>query len=285
MLFVPRQTYQAFSYDNWGANPATTIGTSVIPSSPGNEGAWFQVASAANISQDIYGFYLIVHSGATAGNIKLHLLDVGVDPAGGTAYTEVIQNLVCGNSGAITVAGVKDHFFPFYIKAGSSVAVRMTGSNATVGTVRVAARFYGQFSNPSTLPVGTFSESYGATQATASGTSITPGNAADGTWTQVGTTTNPIWWWQLGYQINNTTITAEYTYLELGVGDATNKFSVYKVMHGGTTGETNGIFGSANLMWHNAYYPVPGGTNVYVRARCNNAPDTGYQVGVIGIGG
>lgn len=283
MLFVPRQSYQTFSYDNWGANPATTIGTSVVPGASSAEGNWTQVASAANIANDIYGFYMLVHSGATSTSAKNHVLDVGVDPAGGTSYTAIISNLVCGASPALTAAGLREHYFPMFIKAGSSVAVRIAGGAATAGTVRVAMRFYGQFSSPMQVPVGTYSESYGVTGT--SGTSITPGNAADGAWTQVGTTTNPIWWWQLGYQINNGTITAEYTYLELGVGDATNKFSVFKVMHGGTTGETCGLAGQAQLLWHNAYYPVPSGTNVYVRGRCNNAPDTGYEVGVIGIGG
>lgn len=283
MLFVPRNSYQTFSYDNWGANPATTIGTSVVPGASSAEGNWTQVASSANIAQDIYGFYMLIHSGATSAAAKLHVLDVGVDPAGGTSYTAVITDLVCGASPALTAAGNREHYFPLFIKAGSSVAVRIAGSNATAGTVRVAMRFYGQFSSPMQVPTGMYSESYGVTGT--SGTSITPGNAADGSWVQVGTTAKPIWWWQLGYQINNATITAEYTYLELGVGDATNKFNVFKMMHGGTTGETCGLTGQAQLLWHNAYYPVPAGTNVYVRARCNNAPDTGYQAGVIGIGG
>ena len=284
MLYTPRQPYQAFTYDNWGANPATTIGTSVTPGASSVEGAWTQVASAANIAQDIYGFYLMVHSGATSTAAKNHVLDVGVDPAGGTAYTAIITDLVCGASPALlTVAGNREHYFPFFIKAGSSVAVRISGSNATAGTVRVAMRFYGRISAQEYFPAGTYSESYGVSGT--NGTSITPGNAADGAWTQVGTTTNPIWWWQLGYQINNGTITAEYTYFELGVGDATNKKSVFTVMHGGTTGETCGLAAQTQLLWHAAYQPVPAGTGVYVRARCNNAPDTGYQVGVIGIGG
>lgn len=283
MLYVPKQSYQSFTYDNWGTNPASTMGTSVVPGASNAEGSWTQIASSANIAQDIYGIYLQIHSGASSAAAKLHVLDIGVDPAGGTSYSAVITDLVCGASPALTVAGAREHYFPFFIKAGSSVAVRIAGSNATAGTVRVAARFYGQRSEPAVFPAGTYSESYGVSGT--SGTAITPGNAADGSWVQVGTTALPIWWWQLGYQINNGTITAEYTYLELAVGDASNKMSVFKVMHGGTTGETCGLAAQTQMLWHAAYQPVPAGTNVYVRARCNNAPDTGYQVGVIGIGG
>jgi hypothetical protein len=31
--------------------------------------------------------------------------------------------------------------------------------------------------------------------------------------------------------------------------------------------------------------PVPAGVNIYIRGRCNGAPDTGYNATVIGIGG
>lgn len=283
MLYVPNQSANNFTYDNWGANPASTIGTSVVPGASSAEGSFTQIASSANIAQDIYGIYLQIHTGATSAAAKLHVLDIGVDPAGGTSYTAVISDYVCGAAPSLSQAGAREVYFPFFIKAGSSVAVRISGSNATAGTVRVAARFYGYRSAPQHFPVGTFSESFGVTGT--SGTAITPGNAADGSWTSVGTTTNPLWWWQLGYQINNATITAEYTYLELAWGDGSNKHTIFKVMHGGTTSETCGLAAQTSMLWHAAYQPVPAGTAIYVRARCNNAPDTGYQVGVIGIGG
>jgi hypothetical protein len=94
-----------------------------------------------------------------------------------------------------------------------------------------------------------------------------------------------MWWWQLGYQINNTTITAEYTYIELAYGDASNKFIILKRFHGGTTNETCGSMMDAALLWPEAYCRVPAGSTIYVRGRCNGAPDTGYQAAAIGIGG
>lgn len=283
MLYTPKQSSQAFMYDNWGANPASTIGNSVVPGASSAEGSWTQVASSANIANDVYGIYIQVHTGATSAAAKLHVLDIGVDPAGGTSYSAIISDLVCGNSPSLTQAGNREFYFPFFIKAGSSVAVRVSGSAATAGTIRVAVRFYGQRSNPTAFPVGTISESLGVSGT--SGTSITPGNASDGSWTSIGATTNALWWWQLGYQVNNTAMTAEYVYLDLAWGDATNKHTIFRIMHGGTTSETCGLAAQTQLLWAAAYQPVPAGTNIYVRGRCNNAPDTGYQVGVIGIGG
>lgn len=273
-----------FTYDNWGTNPASTIGTSVTPGASNAEGSWTQIASSANIAADCYWLHLQVHAGATSGQIKSQLLDIGIDPAGGTSYSAIISDLIIGASPALSAAGAREYVFPFFIKAGSSVAVRIQGSNATAGTVRAAARFYGQPSRPEAVPVGAYSETLG-TITNSSGPTLTPGNAAGGSWLDLGATSRAMWWWQLGYQIDNATITAEYTYLEVAFGDSSNKVSMFKVMHGGTTGETCGLVSQAQMLACAAYNPVPAGANIYVRGRCNNAPDTGYNVNVVGIGG
>jgi len=279
-LYTPKHGARFFKYNNFGANPSATFGTLITPGN-GSKGAWAQVASSANISRDIDSFYVDIHTGATSAATRPQSIDIGVDPAGGTSYTPIIQNLFCGNAPGVTAAGERAYFFPMRIRAGSSVAVR-SQSNATT-TFRVGIEFYGQPSAPEMFPVGSFSETFGVSGS--SGTSITPGNAADGAWALIGTTTKPLWWWQLGYTINNVTITAEYTYLELAFGDASNKYSIQTIMHGGTTAEVCYHASQPHLLWPVAYCPVAGGTNLYVRGRCVNAPDTGYQVGIVGIGG
>lgn len=273
-----------FTYDNWGANPGSTIGTSVTPGSSNSEGSWTQIASSANIAQDCYWLYLQVHTGATSANAKNQLLDIGIDPAGGTSYTAFLSNLQVGASPALTAAGAREHVFPIFIKAGSSVAVRIQGSNATAGTVRCAARFYGQPSRPENVPVGTIAETFG-TITNSSGQSVTPGNAADGSWVDFGATSQNLWWWQMGYAIDNGTITAEYTYIEIAFGDGTNKVPIFKVMHSGTTSETCGLAAQTQMLACAAYRPVPAGAHIYIRMRCNNPPDTGYHATVVGIGG
>ena len=273
-----------FGYDNWGSNPSATPGTSVVPGASNAEGSWTQIASSGNIAEDIYGLYLQIFAGATSANQKSHLLDIGVDPAGGTSYVAIISNLVCGSSPTLAQAGNREFYFPFFIKAGSSVAVRIQGSNATAGTVRVAAKFYGKPSKKQLLPVGYYSETIG-TITNSSGVSFTPGNASDGSWVDLGATTKPLWWWQLGYQIDNGTITAEYTYIELAFGDGSNKQQIFRVMHGGTTAETCGLAMQTSMLGIAAYCPVKAGEHIYVRGRCNNAPDSGYNAVAVGIGG
>lgn len=283
MLLPSGLSGYAFTYNNWGANPTSTPGTSVVPGASNAEGAWTQVASSANIAQDCYWIYLRISDNATAAQAKNQILDIGVDPAGGTSYTAVISDLVMGMASTATV-GSRTFCFPFFIKAGSSVAVRVQGSNATAGTVRVGVQFYGLPTNPENVPVGTIAQTFG-TIATSGGTSFTPGNAADGAWVSLGTATTPLWWWQLGVQINNGTQSTHYTYVDLAVGDVTNKLLIKRHVFASTTSEVNIDLIGANTNFMDCYWPVPAGAELWVRGRNSAAPVTGYNATVIGIGG
>lgn len=286
MLARPRASATFWKYDNWGPNPsATNTGSSITPGASNAQGSWSQLASSANIANEVGAIHFRAYGGATSTAAKPQLLDVGIDPAGGTSYTPILSDMQIGMSPALTSPGAMEFFFPIRIPAGASVAARIRGANATAGTVRLPTTFYGRASNGLALPVGSFTETLGANTGTSLGTSITPGNAAEGSWTDLGATTRDMWWWQLGYCINNSTVTAEYTYFELAFGDASNKTSIFKVMHGGTTTESVGLSYLSHLLWPAAYCPVKAGEHIYVRARCINAPDTGYSVTVTGVGG
>lgn len=285
LLFAPSSRH-AWTYDNFGDNPSATPGTSVTPGISNNEGSWTQLVSGANCAQDVVGFFLRISDGsaATPTTGKNFLLDIGVDPAGSTNYVEKIANIVCGSSGPITAAGGHSFFFPLKIKAGSSIAARIQGSHGTATASRVGIKLYGRPSNGLALPAGSFSETIGSI-TNSNGVSFTPGNAADGNWASLGTTTRALWWWQIGYQIDNGTITAEYTYIEIAYGDASNKHIIAERMHQGTTSEQTGSVLNTQLVWHESYCPVPAGATIYMRGRCNNAPDSGYNGVAIGIGG
>lgn len=264
--------------------PSETPGTSVTPGISNAEGSWVQVASAANMAFDSMLLYIAVGGGNLTAVAKNHLLDIGVDPAGGTSYTAIISNISCGQTQAVTT-GFDEFVFPIFIKAGSSVAVRVQGSHTTAGTVRVVADFFGRPTNPEMVPVGTYSETIG-TITNSNGPTIVAGNNAEGTWTSIGTTTKDLWSWSLGYQLNNATITATYYSVDLAYGDATNKEIILEDV-------AFGFYGTADIkastlmgrsLIRNTRY-VPGGSTLYVRVRCNTAPITTSNVTVIGIGG
>lgn len=291
MLAAPGLSSYGFTYDNWGANPSATPGTSVTPGASNAEGSWTQVASSANISRDVYWISVRILSGATSAAIKDHLLDIGVDSAGGTSYSAVISNIVCGNSGSATSSGGAAPYggaqflFPMFIKAGSAVAARIQGSNGTAGTVRVAIKFYGDPSNPENVPVGQYSETIG-TITNSGGVSVTPGNAADGTWALLGTTAKEMWWWQLAVQVSNTAATANrLTYVDLAYGDATNKTIIQRGLFVQSASEEVDDVWNSNLLWLDSYASVPEGADLYIRGRGDGAPNTGWNAVAIGIGG
>ena len=283
MLHVPFLTRYNFRVDNWGANPLTTPGTSVIPGASNAEGSWTQIFSAAAVSQDVSWIIIDVYGGNTANQIKSHLLDIGVDPAGGTSYTPIISNIVCGAS-ANSNAPCGAFTFPIRIKAGSTIAARVQGSNATAGTVRVVAVIYGQPSAPESDKVGSYSETIG-TITNSEGVSFTPGNATDGSWVLLGTTTRSLWWWNLCVQISNATMSAHGNYIELAYGDASNKHSITRVHFASDTSEFNFRTEITSYLTAVSYCHLPAGTNIYIRGECSAAPVSGYNAVAVGVGG
>lgn len=164
----------AWKYTNYDT-PSGTPGASVTPGASNAEGSWTPVASAANIARDVWTILLWISGGTTSTASKCHLLDIGVDPAGGSSYVAKISNIVCGGSNAGGTGG-RFFLFPFRIKAGSSVAVRIQGNASTAGTVYVAIKFLGAPSTPEMTMAGPYSETIGAITGS-NGVSFTPGNS------------------------------------------------------------------------------------------------------------
>lgn len=287
MLAQPLSSRHLWRYDNFGTNPGATPGTSVTPGISNAEGSWTSLVTGANCAQDVCGFFLRVSDNAVATPTtgKNFLIDIGIDASGGTSYTAIISNLVVGSAGPITAGGGgHSFFFPLRIPAGAQIAARIQGSHGTATASRVGIKLYGKPSAPMMLPVGAYAETVG-TITNSNGVSFTPGDAADGSWASLGTTAKDLWWWQIGYQVDNGVITAEYTYIELAWGDGSNKHTICTRMHQGTTSEQTGSVLNTQLLWHESYCPVPAGATIYIRGRCLNAPDTGYNAVAVGIGG
>ena len=265
---------------NWSFHqpnsPSTTPGVAVTPGS-GAEGNWAQLATSANIANDVYGIWVNINSGNTTGTQRDLQIDIGVDPAGGTSYTAVISNILASQAAA-GAAGGYHYYFPLFVKAGSSVAARAQ-SNST-STVRVSAIFYGLPSDPGAAAVGQYSETLGASGN--AGTSFTPGNSgAEGSWASLGTTAKNCWWWQLCVGIANSATTSLMYHCDLAAGDASNKHIIIENMRlylPGTAEQT----GSPLMM---GSYEVPAGATLYVRGTCSGTAATGFSATAIGIGG
>jgi hypothetical protein len=284
MLAAPGLSYYSFFFDNFTGTFSTTEGTSVTPGASNAEGSWTEIIPDTDVTKDVYWVRVSVVGGTTTNQDKSQLMDIGVDPAGGTSYTAIISNIVMGFSTANYVNPAPSFIFPILIRAGSSIAVRVQGSNATAGTVVVCMTVWGDPSHPEMVPVGQFSETIGSI-TNSSGGSFTPGNGTFGSWASLGTTTNDLWWWQLGTQASSATYSSTQTIVELAYGDGSNKHFITKVA---TIQSGSEIMYPAIDLSHfipSAYRPVPGGSTIYVRGQCSGAPASGWNATAIGIGG
>lgn len=260
------------------ATPSATPGTSVTPGASNAEGAWTQVLSGATVTEDVWDLYLCIAGGNTSATAKNHLVDIGVDLAGGTSYTEFIPNILCSQSQAVTIGGCQFRF-PVHIPAGASIAVRCRGSAATAGTIRALVEVYGQPNHPEYLWKGSKIVTLGAVEASSIGTAFTPGNAAWGSWVSLGTAgvMSPRFF-QLGVGVNNGTITAQYSRIELGISD--DEVTFYPIgrprnlsFYG--TAEIAGWVFDTGLI--NNFIDIDAGVYLGIRGRCSTSPATGYN--------
>lgn len=282
MLMVPPMPAMTYRVDNWTTNPSSTFGTALAaPGTANTEGSWTQVLSAT--AENIYWLHVAGWQNQVAAQARQGFFDVGVDPAGGSSYTEVVANLIVGGAAILSSMGYgKEYYFPLFIPAGSTVAMRHQDSTASV-TSYASIVGYGGPGGPERNMVASVSETLGTVTNT-TGTSFTPGNAADGSWVSLGTTTSALWWWQLGVQIDSTVKSTRGTYVDLAVGDSTTKEVILRTYLFSTTNEEEGYAGIGHIN-PGCYRPVPAGAELWVRGRNAVAPDSGFNALAYGFGG
>lgn len=283
-IFIPAGADFQWSYSNVSATRPTTtgFGTSITPTTLPTMSGWTQVASSANISQDVYGILICINNGATSATTRQIIVDVGVDNAGGTAYVTKIPTLLGGHASTygLGASGVW-YYFPLYIPAGSSVAVRASSTLTTAFNCYV--QFYGQPRRPEVVRAGSYVTAFGVNATAGTGTAITLGTTAEGAWTQVGATADKsYWWWQAGYTCADTTMSAAIIHLDMSAGTATNK----KILFENQVVQTTAAEQISTVpVFMNAYNNVAVGDNIYIRGQHSGTADTGTSVAAWGLGG
>lgn len=280
MLHVPvgSSTFGGFT-NSWGTTRVSaTWGTSVTPAT-GAKGAYADVIGTP-LTDDAYGILIWVHSTGATNASRNYVMDVGVDPSGGTSYTVRIPDLLVGGAGTMVSgrAGVY-YYFPLHVRAGSTLGVRAQGSVTTA--ILVGIQLLQQPMNPAAFRKGSFVEAYGISAP--GGTSLTLGTTSEGAWQLVGTTTNPVWWWQVGYQIGtaDTSWSNAAITIDLAVGDASDKNIIISDMV--VTTSTAEALGNPPIQ-AGVEFPAKAGTNVYVRGQHSGTVDT-PTVAAYGLGG
>lgn len=259
--------------------PSTAFGTTITPGLNAM-GSYAQVLASGTVAKDVFGLLINVNSCAVNATARDAIMDVGVDPAGGSAYTVLIPNLMIAAASPYTVGGGIWYYFPIWIKAGSSVGVRGSVNAGTAGTFRCNMRVFGDPKNRSLVKVGTRVEAIGITTATSNGTSVTTGTTSDGSWTSLGTSAKDNWYWAVGFANNSSTMGTFAYHASLGVGSP-QQLIMDPQHFTTTTGEqiSNGIPSvESNKL-------VGAGSTVYGKLWCSGGGDAGTSLAAYGLGG
>jgi len=185
--------YFANYVDNLGATPSLTVpGVNVVPGTSNADGTALALLPAA-LTFDVHYIMVGFAGYFVTGSAAYCLADILVDPAGGTAWKSLIDDLVCGYTDGLTtnIDIYTWYHFPILIESGTNLACRMRTSHTVAPSGgRVVIYAYGNPTRPDAWWFGSGVETLGITAATSKGTSVTPGNTGVmGSWTTIGTST------------------------------------------------------------------------------------------------
>lgn len=255
---------------------------------PGNNtyGSFASIISGASVTDDVYGFWLCIDGSAVSGAARNCLVKIGLDPAGGTSFSQLLISDLSGscagfNSQFNSAVGGIWYWFPLFIKAGTSIGSAASVNNATVGACQAYVRLHCKPSRPDLLRVGTFVRTFGSTPASSSGTAITPGTGAKSSYVQLGSATaDNLWWWNLGVFCNNNAMNDNMSFWDLAIGDASNKRNVIPDQWVIPSSSETLAFRS-----YGGYAQSAPGDLVYARAGGISASPTGMSVAAYAVGG
>lgn len=263
--------------ENSGANYGTQINASGFPNA---DGAW---ASLGTLAAEA-GAFIVKVSRLTSGGGPITnfngLIDIGVDPAGGTAYTTILPDLYAATGGPNRVPAWTA-FFPIALPAGGTLAARWRASTTNkVARVAVYPISFG-WSSPFRLQQ-TFA--FGTVPASSSATQVDPGGTANtkGSWVQMTSSTAiPIRHLTLiTHQENVATTDCDWR-VDVGVGAAGSETVVVPDLL------RRGISLNDNLMpaATGVYLDIPQGTRLAVRAECSitDATDRLFKAALYGV--
>lgn len=263
-----------------GTRPVSTLMTSVTPAQNAF-GSYAQLISGAALINDVYEITIFANNGSITATARDILVRIGLDPAGGTAYTALVDLLV-----GPVYPYASGHMpggwrFPLFIKAGTSIGAAASVSSVSVTAMRVGCTVKGRPSRPDRIYAGSYIDAFGVTTATSNGTSVTPGTVSEGAWSEIGTLTRPAQWIEYGYSVGNATMNDAYLHVDVGIGDVTNK----KIAISNSMLQVTSIEGLIRFSPAGVEVDAATGDKVYVRAQDSGTLETGHTAAVYCVGG
>ncbi len=266
-----------------GTRPAANFGASVTPAQ-NSKGSYAAVLSTSDVAFDVFGMLININSNAVSAAARDTLVDIGVDPAGGSSYSVLVPNLLGSCATSLTIGYGINYYFPIWVKAGSSIGARASINNATVGTLRVIVTVFGKPRLPQLAKVGTYVTDFGTTAASSSGTAVTSGTVSVGAYTSLGTLAKEYWHWQVGMGISDSTMTSGNIYYgDLAFGDGSNKQLIIRDQAWIIPTSAETLMSAAPM----GVGPrvVANGASVFGRLQCSGTADSALSMIAYGVGG
>lgn len=280
MLWTPHAEFQAI-VSNFNSRPVDSgsHGTTVTPGTSNVKGSWVEVFDAAALTFDAYGIEININNNAQSAEARDTLFDIGLDASDTSTFTVFIANLI--GSMASPRIGF-NYYFPVFIRAGTQIGCRASVNAATARTPAVWLKLYGLPKYPELVRAGTYVDTFGAVEASSSGTAVTPGTAAEGAWTDLSGAdlTKQYFWWQQGVGFNSNNIGTNVRFADLGIGDATNKH-VAILDQAVLTADTETMSMMPAL---NCCHDTAPGNRVYGRIQNSGAGTTNISMAAYGVG-
>lgn len=246
----------------------STIGNTVTGSGTANtKGAWQQLLPATAF--EAYILHVKVFDVRVSTVNTALLLDIGIDPAGGTTYSVLVPNLAMGFGGTIEEPH-QDFAIPVFIPAGSTVAGRLQ-SVVTSETATVAIALGGSTPRSDPFVPRGLVVAYGDNTADSGGVTLI--NAAADTkaaWVEItSATTHPHSGIALALQGNGTVMSNLNLLVDIGIGAASSEVVIVGDIYlRGSAGEQIGSrFPCAPIV----AIAIPEGSRLAVRAQTENA--------------
>lgn len=275
---------------NLTGRPANPWGTTVTASGSTNTYGTY-TECIPNTAYETHLMEIVVTDLFVSAAARNALLQIGVDHAGGTTYTDVeIQHLLVGQAGSLPNNGAR-FLFPLFLPASSAVAAKLASSVASA-TCRVGITLWGKPTRPELVRSGAYVDTFGAVTATSLGTAVTPGTTSDGTYTSIGadlTSGRSWWWWQAGFGLNDASLTQNGIYsLDIALGtSATVDKTIFEDKLFVIPQTTEQIAHVCRLPDY-AYvceFTGDGAVDVYARLQCSGTADTAATVIIHALGG
>lgn len=267
-----------------GTRPLLTQGTFVNPGASSTYGAYVSLGVISPTIESHWIEMFICDASVSASN-RMVMLTWAIDPAGGTSFVgnEILVDHLIGSPGQRTVGGNGSPgywTFPLRIPAGATIGVKAASLDATTTAFSTWVNLIGAPTRPELHKPGAFIQTFGVPSSpTVAGTVITPGTTAEGAWAEIGTLDKRLFYFDFGISVNDTTITGSYYYVDIGIGDASNKRIIIPNALVITSSSEAVTHNNRGVFAHGAI-----GDKIYARAQYGGVLDTNVSVAVYGVG-